>query len=153
MKTTMNLPIKEIVATIKETPVDKFKSNFTVQLPIFVAVQDCGKCLITLPALGGITISAENKEDVENVSRIAIQGFFDIAQKFGKGLKKELELLGWQLKASRNFKYKTVVKRSQGATSITLDKKSTPSEYTKPEMPVYPQMMVNGYNRTVAYSF
>jgi hypothetical protein len=142
--TNMKFPFKEIVASIKVTPIDSTTANYTVSVPIWVSKQPCGREMITLTAFGGILIVAEKGEDVVQKALSGIKAFFEISNKYGKGVSKELELLGWNMKKSR-FKLKQVVRKNAPS------KNNLVSEFSKPDgFPLYPQMMQQeGYNQTV----
>lgn len=144
MKASMKLPVKEIVATIKVEHRTKDSLTVTVNIPIWVSPQPCGRNMIVLTALGGIVMYAEKDEDVVKTAQAGIKAFLNIAEKFGKGLPQELELLGWQRKSS-GYRLKDVAKNVR--TSTTIPK----SEYVKDEMPIYPQTMLqSGYNQTLS---
>lgn len=153
MKTNMKLPIKELIATIRETPISHNYSNFKVSLPYVVNIQDCGKRMITISALGGIVIVANSDEEVESKVISAIKAFFFVSNKFGQGLRKELALLGWQLKAT-NFNYKAIPSSNVSFNKDVSVTKSKHAEVMNPQEPMLtPQMMGKGYSKTLTSSF
>lgn len=81
-------------ANIKLTRNGGKVASISVQMPIWSKVSDHGNLLIDLPFLGISTI-AKNEEDSEKAIEEAIVSFCLISDKFGQGVEKELETLGW----------------------------------------------------------
>lgn len=72
-------------------------STITVTTPVQVRKSPDGKLYATLEAFGGITTYGENEFDLNVAINEAVSGFFKIADKYGKGIKEELKLLGFNI--------------------------------------------------------
>lgn len=66
-------------------------------------VHSDGTISIELPMFGDLRTYAENDEDMKVAIDEAIQLFRMASEKFGIGIKKELQMLGWSKKQIRNF--------------------------------------------------
>lgn len=66
----------------------------SVLMPVWNKESDHGNLLIRLPLLGIETI-AKNEADADKAIEEAIISFCTVAQKFGQGVEKELQSLGW----------------------------------------------------------
>lgn len=64
-------------------------------LPIWEKPTDDGFILVSIPFLNLETI-AETSDEIEIAAEEAIHCFFIAAEKFGQGLEKEIESLGWR---------------------------------------------------------
>ena len=69
-------------------------TSISVFMPIWNKQSDQGNLFVQLPLLGIDTI-AKNEEDSEKAIEEAIASFCIVAEKFGQGLEKELQSLGW----------------------------------------------------------
>ncbi len=92
----MNL--KEIVAKITFSKTANGMSKAVINMPVELRKGKDNKIYIKLNLLGDITTFAENESDIDKAIGEAIQSFFIAASFFGKGVKDELEKLGWQIK-------------------------------------------------------
>lgn len=69
-------------------------TSISVFMPIWSEESDCGLLNVRLPLLGIDTI-AKDEKDAEVAIEEAISSFCLIAEKFGQGIEKELQSLGW----------------------------------------------------------
>ncbi|PUZ22483.1 hypothetical protein GA0116948_10980 [Chitinophaga costaii] len=91
-------------ANIKITK-DRDKIFFvSVHMPIWTKWNEFGNLSVNIPLLGIDTI-AKDEHDAEKAIEEAIISFCLIAEKFGQGIQKELQALGWSLIDSSNFKF------------------------------------------------
>lgn len=81
-------------ATIKLLMEDGKITSISIFMPIWEKPSDQGNLFIHLPLLGLETL-AKDSNDGETAIKEAITSFCMIAEKFGQGLEKELETLGW----------------------------------------------------------
>ena len=82
-------------ANIKITRKGERISSISVFMPIWNKVSDHGNLLVQIPLLGIDTI-AKDEMDAEKAIEEAIASFCIVAEKFGQGLEKELQALGWE---------------------------------------------------------
>jgi hypothetical protein len=82
-------------ANIRITRKGEKITSISVFMPIWNKLSDQGNLLVSLPLLGIETI-AKDEIDAENAIKEAIGSFCIIAEKFGQGLEKELQCLGWE---------------------------------------------------------
>lgn len=66
-------------------------------------VHSDGTISIELPMFGNLRTYAENDTDMKVAIDEAIMVFRMASEKFGKGLKEELKMLGWTKKQIRDF--------------------------------------------------
>lgn len=92
MKANHNMNTTE--ANIKITRSGDKITSVSVFMPIWNKMSDHGNLLVQLPLLGIDTI-AKNEIDAEKAIEEAIASFCFVAEKFGQGLEKELQALGW----------------------------------------------------------
>jgi len=90
--TTSN--IKTTEANIKITRAGKKLDAISVVMPIWNKQSEQGDLMINLPLLGIETI-AKDERDAERAVEEAIISFCLVADKFGQGIEKELQVLGW----------------------------------------------------------
>jgi hypothetical protein len=76
-------------------------------MPTWLEERENGSFSVKLPLLGDIQSYAQGEEDVTIAVNEIVELFCLAAEKFGKGLEKELEMLGWE-KVSPKAKNKTV---------------------------------------------
>ncbi|NIG57252.1 hypothetical protein [Chitinophaga sp. Cy-1792] len=76
----------------------------SVSMPIWTKWNDFGNLSVNIPLLGIETI-AKDGNDAEKAIEEAIISFCVIAEKFGQGIEKELQVLGWQLAGDDNLEY------------------------------------------------
>ena len=89
-----NRKMNTVEANIKITRnLDKLTS-ISVFMPIWNKQSDQGNLLVQLPLLGIDTI-ARNEADADKAIEEAIASFCIVAEKFGQGIEKELQALGW----------------------------------------------------------
>jgi hypothetical protein len=81
-------------ANIKITRNGKKISSISVFMPIWNKQSDQGNLLVQLPLLGIETI-AKDENDAEKAIDEAIASFCIVSEKFGQGIEKELQALGW----------------------------------------------------------
>jgi hypothetical protein len=81
-------------ANIKVTRNGNKLTSISVFMPIWNKRSNHDNFLVQLPLLGIETI-AKNEIDAEKAIEEAIASFCFVAEKFGQGLEKELEALGW----------------------------------------------------------
>jgi hypothetical protein len=81
-------------ANIKITRNGEKLTSISIFMPIWNKRSDHGNLLVQLPLLGIDTI-AKNEIDAEKAIEEAIASFCFVAEKFGEGLEKELQALGW----------------------------------------------------------
>jgi hypothetical protein len=81
-------------ANIKITRNGKKISSISVFMPIWNKQSDHGNLLVQLPLLGIETI-AKDENDAEKAIDEAIASFCIVSEKFGQGIEKELQALGW----------------------------------------------------------
>lgn len=62
-----------------------------------------GTISIELPMFGDLRTYAKNETDMKVAIDEAIQLFRMVSEKFGKGLKEELKMLGWTKKQIKDF--------------------------------------------------
>lgn len=67
----------------------------SIIMPTWLEKRENGSFCVKLPLLGDIQSYAESEEDVTVAVNEVVELFCRAAEKFGKGLEKELELLGW----------------------------------------------------------
>lgn len=91
----------KILANIDIVKMGENKTRITIDMPIWTRKGNDGKIYISLALLGGINTFATSEEGVEVAVQEATRCFFLSAAKFGKGVKKELAELGWQLKKNK----------------------------------------------------
>ena len=72
------------------------KTSVAVLMPVWVKTTEYGTLKISLPLLG-LDTYAKNEEDADNAIDEAIIAFCVMAKKYGQGVQKELQSLGWQL--------------------------------------------------------
>lgn len=82
-------------ANIEITRVGEKISSVSVFMPIWNKLSDNGNLLVQLPLLGLETI-AKDEIDAEKAIEEAIASFCFVSEKFGQGLEKELQALGWE---------------------------------------------------------
>ena len=70
------------------------KTFISVFMPVWNKQSDHGNLLVHLPLLGIDTI-AKDEKDAEIAINEAIKSFCIVAHKFGQGIEKELQSLGW----------------------------------------------------------
>ncbi len=63
-------------------------------MPVWNKISEQGNLIVKLPLLGIETI-AKNEKDAEKAIEEAIASFCIAADKFGQGIEKELQALGW----------------------------------------------------------
>lgn len=68
--------------------------SISVFMPIWNKQSDHGNLLVQIPLLGIETI-AKDENDAEKAIDEAIASFCIVAEKFGQGVEKELQALGW----------------------------------------------------------
>jgi hypothetical protein len=71
-------------------------TSVKVIMPTWSRIGDDGNIHIKMPLLGDIETFASNEEEAGTAVREAFQCFCLAAERFGKGLEKELENLGWE---------------------------------------------------------
>ena len=81
-------------ANIKITRNGDKISSISVFMPIWNKQSDHGNLLVQLPLLGIETI-AKDEIDAEKAIEEAIASFCIVSEKFGQGIEKELQSLGW----------------------------------------------------------
>ncbi|SFD25409.1 hypothetical protein SAMN05518672_1011289 [Chitinophaga sp. CF118] len=81
-------------ANIKITRNGEKLSSVSVMMPIWNKLSDHGNLLVKLPLLGISTI-AKDENDADKAIEEAIASFCIVADKFGQGIEKELQALGW----------------------------------------------------------
>ncbi|NWK66944.1 MAG: hypothetical protein HYI21_13010 [Sediminibacterium sp. Gen4] len=69
-------------------------TSISVLTPIWNKISEHGNLIVSIPMLGIETI-AKNDDDAEIAIKEAITSFCIISEKFGQGLEKELQALGW----------------------------------------------------------
>lgn len=82
-------------ANIKITRNENKITSISVLMPIWNKESDHGNLLINIPLLGIETI-ARHENDADKAIEEAIVSFCIVAEKFGQGIEKELQTLGWQ---------------------------------------------------------
>lgn len=70
--------------------------SISVLMPVWSKPSNCGNLLVKLPFLAIDTI-AKDENDAETAIKEALQSFCIVAEKFGQGVEKELQSLGWTL--------------------------------------------------------
>ncbi|MDZ4072986.1 MAG: hypothetical protein U1C70_14280 [Sediminibacterium sp.] len=89
--------MQNIEANIVITRNDGKLASISVQMPIWSKQSEFdGNTIVKLPLLGIETV-AKNDDDAEIAIKEAIQSFCGVAEKFGEGIEKELQSLGWKL--------------------------------------------------------
>ena len=81
-------------ATIKLLKVVGKVKSISIFMPIWEKTSEHGNLFINLPLLGLETIAKDNT-DSEAAIREIISSFCTVAEKFGQGIEKELQALGW----------------------------------------------------------
>lgn len=81
-------------ANIKITRQGGKVTSISVFMPIWSKSSEKGNLLVNLPLLGIETI-AKDEQDSEIAIEEAIQSFCIVAEKFGQGIERELQALGW----------------------------------------------------------
>lgn len=81
-------------ANIKITRNGDKISSISVFMPIWNKHSDHGNLLVQLPLLG-IETMAKDENDAEKAIDEAIVSFCIVSEKFGQGIEKELQALGW----------------------------------------------------------
>lgn len=110
---------KETIASIKLSPRENGKLDIHISMPIWLRKDDVsGKIYISLALLGGIETVAESEEDIDTALKEAAFSFFFAANKFGKGIMGELELLDWRKKNSASFRFKVPKDRMPSKYSV-----------------------------------
>lgn len=71
-------------------------------MPTWSRVGEDGNVYIQIPLLGEISTFATNEEDAEIAITEAFECFCILAEKQGKGIERELELLGWSRVEKKN---------------------------------------------------
>lgn len=93
----MSTPESRISATeanIRITRRGKMTEAIAVVMPIWNRRSEKGNLLVNLPLLGIETV-AKDETDAERAIEEAIISFCLVADKFGQGIEKELQALGW----------------------------------------------------------
>lgn len=93
----MSTPESRISATeanIRITRRGKMTEAIAVVMPIWNRRSEKGNVLVNLPLLGIETV-AKDETDAERAIEEAIISFCLVADKFGQGIEKELQALGW----------------------------------------------------------
>lgn len=102
-------------------------------MPIWQRKSEDGQIYISIPLLGIETIS-NDEDDIDKFIKEALTCFCVIAEKYGKGLKKELEALGWNLEIS------------------SINKKiNSQLLNVKPKTPIYAEMLKTGSSRVYQF--
>lgn len=70
-------------------------SCVTVFIPVWHKQEDSGAIGIGIP-LFGLKTFAKNENDIDIAIEECLKSFCILSEKFGQGLEKELEVLGWQ---------------------------------------------------------
>lgn len=83
-----------IDANIEITRHGKTLFSVSVIMPTWNKMEDDNVLSVNIPLLG-IKTFAKNEDDAEEAVKEAIQCFCLSAEKFGQGLEKELQTLGW----------------------------------------------------------
>lgn len=83
-------------ANIEIVRQDEKLFSIALQMPKWNKIGLDGTITVKMP-LFGLKTYATNDEDAETAAEEAIKSFCLMAEKFGEGLEKELELLGWTL--------------------------------------------------------
>lgn len=94
MKANDNHKMNITEANIKVTRNGNKIVSISVLMPIWNKRSDQGNLLVQLPLLGIETI-AKDEHDAEKAIEEAIGSFCIVAEKFGQGIEKELQALGW----------------------------------------------------------
>jgi len=82
-------------ANIKIHRDDSRVISVSVNIPVWNKESEQGNLLVQIPLLGIETI-AKNEEDAETAIKELIASFCIASDRFGQGLEKELEALGWE---------------------------------------------------------
>lgn len=88
-------------ANIKITRTGNKLSSISVLMPIWNKLSDHGNLIVSLPVLGIDTI-AKDENDSEKAIEEAIISFCIVAERFGQGIEKELQSMGWVMVANDN---------------------------------------------------
>lgn len=91
-------------ANIKITRNGSKVTSISVSMPIWTKLNDSGNLSIQIPFLGIETI-AKNENDAEKAIEEAIISFCIISEKFGQGIERELQVLGWKAIAADSLEY------------------------------------------------
>jgi hypothetical protein len=99
------MALKDIIAKIQIKPLPDKKAKIEVDTPYWIN-KTADKTYINLALFGGITTVVQNEEDVDAAITEALTAFFHAANTYGKGIRNELKLLGWELKRN-NIRFKS----------------------------------------------
>ncbi|MBV8252951.1 MAG: hypothetical protein JO154_10130 [Chitinophaga sp.] len=91
-------------ATIIITKNEGKTTFISVRIPIWTRRNDCGNLSVNIPLLGFETIAIE-ENDAEKAVEEAIISFCVIAERFGKGIRRELQALGWRVTGDDKLEY------------------------------------------------
>jgi len=91
-------------ATIKITRNGSRVTSISVSMPIWTKLNDSGNLSIQIPFFSIGTI-AKNENDAEKAIEEAIVSFCIISEKFGQGIEKELQVLGWKTIEADSLEY------------------------------------------------
>ena len=83
-------------ANIKITKDGGRVAAVSVSIPIWTKWNDFGNLSVQIPFFGVETI-ASNENDVEKAIEEAIVSFCIVSERFGQGIEKELQALGWEV--------------------------------------------------------
>lgn len=123
------------------------KSTITVNMPIWIRKSEDGKFYANLALFGGITTYAKNESELDVAICEVLMGFFEFANKHGKGWKEELNALGWQIKNKNVIKFK--VKHND---RHAVNRNPMPATYDiNPAQPMYQSMLKTGTAKTVSF--
>lgn len=88
--------MQTLEANIEITRVDKKLVSISVSMPVWSKESEFdSNILVKLPLLDIDTIASSDK-DAEFAIKEAIQSFCIASEKFGEGIEKELQALGWK---------------------------------------------------------
>lgn len=102
----------------------------SVAMPICVQRNNFGNLSVQLPLLDFETIASDGT-DAKKAIKEAIVSFCIIAEKFGRGIEKELQELGWENEGEDNLVFKI-----NGTGSILEEIFNTGESYVNPHLRV-----------------
>ncbi|RAJ87734.1 hypothetical protein CLV59_101495 [Chitinophaga dinghuensis] len=76
----------------------------SVRMPIWTKWNAFGNLSVIIPLLGFETF-AKDEKDAEHAIEEAIISFCVVAERFGQGITKELQALGWRIAGEDNLEY------------------------------------------------
>ncbi len=114
----INLPKSIAKIEIKPSTIKPKTLDISVHMPIWKTLdKKDGKVYIKMPLFDVETYSiSDSDEDIDTAIKEAMHCFFTAADKYGGGIHKQLQHMGWQIKNKRHIRFKTnrpIVKKRQ----------------------------------------